>query len=75
MLRYLSDRLQHLLREQRLAYRLEMLLSVTTGRVVLDTYSPAPQFTEAYKAVREVLDNYVQVCTFDFEIDLYYLVN
>lgn len=54
--------------EQRLAYRLEMLLSVATGRVILETYSPAPQFTEAYKAVLEVLDNYVQVSTFDFEM-------
>ena len=61
MLRYLSDRLHHLLRKQKLAYRLEMLLSVSTGRVFLDTVSPAPQFTEAYKAFQEVVDNYVQV--------------
>ena len=61
MLRYLSDRLHHLLREQRLAYRLRIFLSVSTGRVILDTYTPASQLTKAFKVVQEVLDNYVQV--------------
>ena len=66
MLRYLSDRLHHLLREQRLAYRLGMFLSVSTGRVILDTYTPAPQLTKAFKVVQVVLDNYVQVLLYIF---------
>lgn len=60
MLKYLSDRLYHLVRGQGLVYSLSMSLSVSTGRVVLGM-SKSAQLTGAYKAVREILDNYVQV--------------
>ena len=60
MLKYLSDRLYHLVRGQGLVYSLSMSLSVSTGRVVLGM-SKSAQLTGAYKAVREILNNYVQV--------------
>ena len=60
LLKYLSDRLYHSVRGKGLTYSISMSLSVSTGRVVLGM-SKSAQLTGAYKAVREILKNYIQV--------------
>ena len=60
LLKYLSDRLYHSVRGKGLTYSISMSLSVSTGRVVLGL-SKSAQLTGAYKAVREILNNYIQV--------------
>lgn len=62
LLKYLSDRLYHSVRGKGLTYSISMSLSVSTGRVVLGM-SKSAQLTGAYKAVREILNNYIQGVT------------
>jgi len=59
LLKYLSDRLYHEVRGKGLTYSISMYLSVSTGRIVL-SMSKSAQLADAYKAVREIFQNYVE---------------
>ena len=58
LLKYLSDRLYHEVRGKGLTYSISMYMSVSTGRIVL-SLSKSSQLADAYKAVREIFQNYI----------------
>ena len=72
LLKYLSDRLYHIVRGQGLTYSISMSLSVSTGRIVLGM-SKSAQLTGAYAAVREIFTNYTLVSAIYITIDHLYL--
>ena len=72
LLKYLSDRLYHIVRGQGLTYSIRMSLSVSTGRIVLGM-SKSAQLTGAYAAVREIFTNYTLVSAIYITIDHLYL--
>jgi len=59
LLKYLSDRLYHEVRGKGLTYSISMYLSVSTGRIVL-SLSKSSQLADAYKAVRNIFESYIE---------------
>ena len=59
LLKYLSDRLYHEVRGKGLTYSISMYMSVSTGRIVL-SLSKSSQLADAYKAVRQIFQSYIE---------------